>query len=501
MKSGIWTRFRCKRGAVLLLALLIVFTGCAGAEKTEEAERKIAESGTRYAVTPVLPRALVDQNGYRTGSEKIVIFRTDDAGELFEVRSAGDDAVVYTGSIRRSETGDIGFGQFSAFQTEGRYYIYTDTVGSSYAFRIDGSLADRVHAEALGSFYLRRCGIQIDAAVAGTYSRAACHTGSARLQSDPTLEQDTQGGWHTDAEGNRDVITGCSALRELLLSYEIHTERYGDDTGIPESGNGIPDILDEARYEIDWIGNLQTAQGTVPGGVYTGGNENSVNLTIGNVTPEAAVAFAGTAARFAYIYGTFDRTYADSVLAMAENAWNAASAQRSLMQDAAAFAAAAELYRVTGEKKYENTLSAWFGRDDFIQLFADNEEIFYGGVTYMATRQPVNVAVCDTVMDSLLKMSEEITQRASENAWLVAQTETEALLSDMCKLSVANFVIYNHEYTGIIENHIHYLAGRNPDAVNYLNDGTEYTYRDAGVQGVMLTPENSAKIVLMTGGM
>ena len=501
MRSGIWTGLRCKKRAVLPLALLIAFTGCAGAGRTAEAERKITETGTRFAAAPVFPRALVDQNGYRTGSEKVVIFRAEDAGELFEVRSAGDDAVVYTGSIRQSEAGEIGTGQFSAFQTEGRYYIYTDTVGSSYAFRIDGALTDRVHAEALGSFYLRRCGIQIDAAVAGTYSRAACHTDSARPQSDPTLEQNTQGGWHTDAEGSRDVVTGCASLRELLLSYEIHAERYGDDTGIPESGNGIPDILDEARYEIDWIGKLQTTQGTVSGGVYTGGNENSVNLTIGNVTPEAAVAFAGAAARFAYVYGTFDRTYADGVLAMAEAAWNAAGAQKSLMQDAAAFAAAAELYRVTGEKKYENTLSAWFNRDDFTSLFTENEDIFYGGVTYMATRQPVNVAVCDTVMDSLLKTSEAIVQRASENAWLVAQTETEALLRDMCRLSVANYVIYNHEYTGIMENHIHYLAGRNPDAVNYLNDGTEYTYRDAGVQGVMLTPENSAKLVLMTGGM
>lgn len=501
MRSGIWTRSRCKRKTALALLLLFALTGCTGAGRIEETERRIAETGTRFDTTPVLPRALVDQNGYRTGSEKVVVFCTNDAGELFEVRNADNDAVVYTGSIRLSEAGDTGIGQFTAFQTEGRYYIYTDTVGSSYAFRIDAGLTDRIRAEALGSFYLRRCGIPIDASAAGNASREACHTGIARLQSDPMLEQDALGGWHTDTAGNRDVVTGCRALRVLLQAYEMHTDRFGDDTGIPESGNGIPDILDEARYEIAWIGNLQTTQGTVPGGVYVDEGESSDDLTIGDVTPEAAVAFAGAAARFAYVYGAFDRTYADGVLAMAEAAWSAAGAQRSLMQDASAFAAAADLYRVTGERKYENILSAWFGRDDFTSLFTEDEDVFYGGATYLETGQPVNVAVRNTVTETLLTESEAIAGRAAESAYLVAQTENEALLRDMCRLSVANSVTYNHEYTGMIENHIHYLAGRNPDAVNYLNDGTEYTYRDAGAEGVMLSPENSARLVLMTGGM
>ena len=64
-------------------------------------------------------------------------------------------------------------------------------------------------------------------------------------------------------------------------------------------------------------------------------------------------------------------------------------------------------------------------------------------------------------------------------------------------LSITNHIIYNHEYTTIIENHAHYMLGMNPEAINFLSEDTERTYLDADKSGVMNDPGENALLILM----
>ena len=100
---------------------------------------------------------------------------------------------------------------------------------------------------------------------AGEDAHAACHTAEASLQEDPSKTLDVTGGWHLNSEAGREVTMGCKIAQNLLLAYEMNPESISDDTGIPESGNGIPDILDEVKYEVEWLMKMQDER---TGGVY-----------------------------------------------------------------------------------------------------------------------------------------------------------------------------------------------------------------------------------------
>ena len=81
---------------------------------------------------------------------------------------------------------------------------------------------------------------------------------------------------------------------------------------------------------------------------------------------------------------------------------------------------------------------------------------------------------------------------------MVTSEDHAALLDDMRTVTITDHIIYNYEYTTIIENHAHYLMGRNPEAVNYVTDSTERTYlsTDAGT-GIMNQPLLNAKFIFM----
>lgn len=477
-----------------MLLIAAVTVGCAGKEQTPPAQQSLpAESAASFSVPAYLPRATVDQTGYGTGSEKTVFF-SEEAGDSFEVRSIADDATVFTGSI--VESGDVRYGQFTAFQTPGAYYIYTREHGSSYAFTIGGEAEGRM-ANALLPFYFSRCGVALDASVAGSAAHGICHTQNARLQQDPSVEADVRGGWHTDREGARDTVTTCRALRDLMLSFEINGDRYTDSTAAPESGNGIPDVLDEARWAIEWLTAMQTAQMDVCGAVLTGGNENSANLTLSAPSAEATIAFAGAAARFSYLYAQFDPAYAQDILSRAQGAWNAYAATGAPRQDAAAFSAAAELYRVTGDRKYETVLSTFFQRDDFASLLTESEEVFYGSVTYLVSDQPVNVAVRRDIRQTLLEEAERIAEDSASRPFFVASADVDELLFDMCVLAVANYLEYQSGNVTVMEHHLHYLYGCNEDTVNHVSDRTEYTYKQAGGEGIASSLRQSARLALL----
>ena len=390
--------------------------------------RRVLEVAPVTDVPGVIPSALVDQNGYRTGGDKIVVFRSKQPEETFEVRDTADDTVVYTGSIRSKEgpDGSTRYGQFGSFQTTGSYYIYTETTGSSYAFRIDDEQVLRLKEEALQALSAYR----------------------------------------TEGEKAADPVTAGYVMCNLLLAAE---------TGDATTGGSGEALLAEASAWAQYLLHLTPK------------------------TQEEALAVANALAHIACVQNEADETQADAYLTVAENAWNQAASMGTLTSRADAFAAACALYRMTGEKTYENVMSAQFSQDDFTKRFTDDPFVFYGSVLYLFSRQPVNVAVRNTITDALQNTAKDIAEKAEQSAWFVSNGDVERLLYDMAYLAVANHVTYNHGYSGILENHIHFLSGRNPDAVNFTGAGTERTYLDVQEPGIPDDALQLAKLLLLLG--
>ena len=123
----------------------------------------------------------------------------------------------------------------------------------------------------------------------------------------------------TDAgDYGRYVVPACKAVADLLLAFRAAPEAFGDDWDIPESGNGVADVLDEVRFELEWLLKMQRDDG----GVYhkvtcayfpdiaANPQEETADLFVFPFSTAATGDFSAVMAMAAPLYESIDRTFA-----------------------------------------------------------------------------------------------------------------------------------------------------------------------------------------------
>ncbi len=272
----------------------------------------------------------VNQIGYYSSGEKQITVPYQ-GGDTFDVVNADTGEVVYTGvlldGVDDSSTGERDYlGDFSDFTTAGTYYIRTQIGIVSNWFTIADQPYEALETGLLHMLALQRCGIAASADWAGELSHDLCHSSTALLYgTDETLE--VSGGWHDAGDYGRYVKTGTKTVSDLLLAYSMSPDSWSDDTGSPDSGNGIPDILDEARWELEWMLKMQAADGSVYSKVVTAayaGFESPAADTaqLYVLGPDTATAgdFAGVMALAFIVYQQTDAAFAQTCLQAAQKA-------------------------------------------------------------------------------------------------------------------------------------------------------------------------------------
>lgn len=224
----------------------------------------------------------VDQFGYMVTMPKIAFWvdavRGFNAGpsnpppeRLYLVNAATDEAVSTMQPVLQNEgrvhehSGDrIWQLDFSHVQEAGRYFI-ADSRGRvrSWEFRIDqGAVFKDLLRQALRTFYYQRCGL----AKQGHLNDSACHLGPGQDAEcthfgGESGTCDLRGGWHDAGDYNKYVGYVYPAVKSLLNTYLMHPALWREmDLDIPESGNGVPDILDEVKWGLDWLLRMQVRQ-------------------------------------------------------------------------------------------------------------------------------------------------------------------------------------------------------------------------------------------------
>lgn len=513
-----------KRGAKRIFAacIAVLFTGSVAGCGASSSENGIEIPGITgngqsqtinvdYEVPQQVPNILVDQVGFKPDSEKELLIRAKELPTEFQIRNLETGEVVYEGKLVKptfdEKTGEYtAIGYFTELKEEGNYYASADIVGESYAFSISETVYTDLFNDACKKFYYNRCGIALSENLAGENAHSACHTIAAHLQDEPSVEIDVTGGWHMDEQADRDTVVGCKIAENFLLAYELNKEAFTDETGIPESGNGIPDILDEVRYEVEWLLKMQDPKS---GGEYgaaltdntKGGDLFSYPVVVTPVSMDSTISFAATLARFSFFYQEYDPDFARECLRAADKAWNCYVNNQKVLESSGAFNAAAQLYRATGNSSYDQILQAFFEKRDFLELFNTDENIFLGSVTYLSTNQKVDMDLCGKLMKYLMQRSEDIALKATQSKYLVADYDSDniyaSILFNMRCLTITDYIIYNHEYTTIVENHAHYLMGMNPDVTNYVTEYTERTYVDGQKPGILNNPSYDSLFVFM----
>ncbi len=109
--------------------------------------------------------------------------------------------------------------------------------------------------------YFQRCGCELKEKYAGRFTHPACHIAPAALWEDKNVKLTVTGGWHDAGDYGKYVGPGAVTAAHMIYAYMLCRKGCEDRINIPESGNGAPDILNEARYEIEWLLKMQREDG------------------------------------------------------------------------------------------------------------------------------------------------------------------------------------------------------------------------------------------------
>jgi hypothetical protein len=329
---------------------------------------KIETVISSYSVNPIK----TDQFGYLPQASKIAVISNPivgfNAGETFtpsanyEVRKVSDDSMAWNeGSIQpwkggatHSRSGDqVWHYDFSDFKDEGEYYIHDiDNNESSYPFKISTTVYNEVLKQSVRMLFLQRSNF----AKVAPYVEAPFIDDKAFPQdtiatsiSDKTntaTQKDISGGWFDAGDYNKYVNYADEIVHDLLIAYKTNPTIWRDDYNIPESGNGVADILDEVRYELDWVLKMQVNINDVDGsnpsfrvadkGAFLH-KASALDFAHGNDSPpssnddaryyaeptvSATISAVGLLAHAAIVYESVDSNYAEVLKNAAIEGWS-----------------------------------------------------------------------------------------------------------------------------------------------------------------------------------
>lgn len=332
------------------------------------------------------PPIVINQVGYRPNAEKVAVFRGITDETEFSVVNAETEEVVYTGELygetNNSSAGEVEWmGDFSAVEAPGKYYITCGGLDPSYTFEIGEDVYSDLMKDVVRMLYLQRCGTEIED---DTFHHVACHTTKARVYGTTDEYIDVSGGWHDAGDYGRYTVPAAKTVADMLYAYQANPALFGDDVGIPESGNGVPDILDEAKYALTWMLKMQDPE---TGGVhhkvtcenfpgYVMPEQETGELIVTKVSTTATGDFCGAMALASEFFGESDPNFAATCLDAAKKAWNFLDANPNLIfknptdittgdygdysDSDERYWATAQMFRATGEEAYKEKLEGMY---------------------------------------------------------------------------------------------------------------------------------------------
>ncbi len=272
--------------------------------------------------------------GYETGTPKQAFLANTEA-DLFQIVRTDNSEVVMTAPVGLpskidSVSGDrLSTLDFSIFNYPGEYKIVT--LGPGKVTSLPFQIRENVYSDALQtmvkSYYYHRCGTAVGNGTEWRYD--VCHLDDAPFFDDPESAKFVTGGWHDAGDYNK--FSGNTALSAglMLYTYESKPDNFTDaQLGIPESGNGTPDILDEVSWALEWLLKMQREDGAVYHkvsqkkwiGEYLP-NEDPSTRYIFDVSSAATASFAAAAALGARHLAEFDTAFSMELSRAAKKAW------------------------------------------------------------------------------------------------------------------------------------------------------------------------------------
>lgn len=465
----------------------------------------------------------VDQAGYLPGSPKLAMVATSPPASEFQVRRAGDGSVAFSGRLsmpaRDHDSGDnVQTADFTDLHASGRYYIEAPGVGRSWDFDIGPDTFAHAFYLAMRSFYGQRCGTAVDlGSEFPGFSHPPCHMHPEYHESSgKTGPANMLGGWHDAGDYGRYIVNSGITTGTLMWTWELFGPRVAKvNLQIPESGNGTPDLLNEVRWNLEWMLSMQDADGGVWQkqvsdqfcGFVPPDKDPLIPYVIGTGKPPyksscATADFAAVMANASRVYAPFDAAFAHRALDAARRAWvwvdkypnvlfrNPPGVHTGEYADSDCgderLWAAAELWRTTREKTYESWFLAHY--DEYLNTIRPVRPQDWEYVAPLAMWTWVlgggKDPAAKIIRDRTALAADQIVERSAHNGYRVSLVPTDYVWGSNgiaanygVELIVANVLHADARYVNAAMDNLHYLLGRNTFSLSWVTWVGENAYR------------------------
>ena len=466
----------------------------------------------------------VDQVGYPLNGPKVALVSSP--ATTFEVRRSSDHQVVFQGklgsAVADKDTGDqVQAADFSALRQAGSFYLEVPGVGRSWDFTVGQNVFAHTYYLAMRGFYGQRCGTAVDLGPEFPgYSHAICHQhGEFHPSSGASGPRDNIGGWHDAGDYGRYMVNSGISTGTLLWAWEIYGRKLRNiSLKIPESGNGTPDILNEARCNLEWMLKMQDDDGGAwhkqtsehfPGFVAPEDDKLPSEVIGTGAAPYkstcATADLAAVGAIAARIYKPYDAKFAARALEAARRAWawteknpnvtfkNPVGVSTGEYGDASCkderLWAAAELGRTTGEAAYND-----FFLKNYAEFFpsldsppAENWASVapMGLWTYvLGKRHGSDKKAVEAIRTRTVSAARAVVERTRANPYRMSMQARDYVWGSNSVaaeygmyLLIANQFEPDNSFVDAARDNLHYLLGRNTFSLSWVTQVGEHPFQ------------------------
>ena len=446
----------------------------------------------------------LNQIGYHPKSNKQFIL-ADTTATQFQLLNYQQET-VYTGRVKSNgnwgPSGEaVYMGDFSSFEVPGTYQIIVNE-RTSYPFDIKANLYQEAWHASIKSYYFQRASLPIEKEFDSLFYRAAGHP-DMRCFYHPSSGKTSgflasPGGWYDAGDYGKYVVNGALSTGQMLLLYALYPQAVADQTlHIPESGNGVNDLLDELKYELDWLLTMQDEDG----GVF---HKLTAKNFSGFISPEAydldryvigkgtaaSLDFAAVIAQSARLLAPTHELWSQMALGAAEKAWKWAqlNPQRAFSNpddvktgeygdtqfDDDFYWAAAELYLATQEAMYLNYLQS--DKETYQHQPTNSWKFFTRNVAFASLlihQDLIDPKLYETLKKEHLLLSDSLLEVINHHPYRIALNTFEwgsnsDILNQALLLCLAHQLTAEEKYLIGAEQITDYVFGKNATGYSFL---------------------------------
>jgi endoglucanase len=452
--------------------------------------------------------AKINQLGYGEQAKKVLVYKNANAA-FVEFKDLANGKAVLNAPLSAAAAWEFGGepvrkADFSAITKPGLYAAYINGQRISDNIVVQNNIYENVFKASLKWFYYQRASTALPVEFAGKWARAAGHPDTSVYfypESEKSAEWriSSPKGWYDAGDYGKYIVnSGISVftILELYEHYEAQLKKFS--VNIPESKSKTPDILEEVRWNLDWMLTMQDPQ---DGGVY---HKLTTARFCGHIMPDADVAkryavmkttpaalnFAAVMAQASRLYKPFDPKFSANALKAAEKAFEWAAKNPVILfkqpdgmntgpynpnDETAAdekLWAATELYIATKKKVYAdladsipfNSNGPWWGNVNFLAVYrmADAKNGFKKELTKAAQDTMLSLA-------NFLKNAMETSAYGLPVAqWNFVWGSNSAVANNGIVLLHAYYLTKDKSYLDGAQRALDYLLGANPLGISYV---------------------------------